>query len=129
MCFVTSKDLPESKSKGFDLDFPAYSSSFIFKSKCNFSFSISMRSCCSNLSLSISLCFSLSCSSISNLIFSCSKFLFFLSTSYPLIPMFPALFCPLALLSHVSISLHALHFLPLFCSHVLTLIFPSQPAF
>ena len=38
MCFVTSKELPASKGKGFDLDFPCYSSSFIFNSKCNFSF-------------------------------------------------------------------------------------------
>ena len=36
MCFVTSKDLPE--SKGFDLDFSSNSSSFIFNSNCNFSF-------------------------------------------------------------------------------------------
>ena len=44
MCFVTSKYLPESKGKGFDLDFPSHSSSFIYNSNCNFSCSISMRS-------------------------------------------------------------------------------------
>ena len=32
MCFVTSKDLPESRGKGFDLDFPSNSSSLIFNS-------------------------------------------------------------------------------------------------
>ena len=88
MYFVTSKVLLESKGKYFGLDFHCNSSSFIFNSKCNFSFSISMRSCislyfplisslnlsCSNFFLSISLCFSLSLSSISNLIFSCSNF-------------------------------------------------------
>ena len=36
MCFVTSKYLPESKGKGFDLDFPTNSSSFIFNSNCIF---------------------------------------------------------------------------------------------
>ena len=38
MCFVTSKDFPDSKAKGFDLDFHSNSSSFIFNSNCNFSF-------------------------------------------------------------------------------------------
>ena len=38
MCFVISKDLPESKDKGFDLDFPSNSSSFIFNSNCIFFF-------------------------------------------------------------------------------------------
>ena len=59
MCFVTSKYLPESKGKGFDLDFPTNSSSFICNSNCIFfSFSISMRS------------------SVLSFNFSCSIFLF-----------------------------------------------------
>ena len=36
MCFVTPKDLQESKGKGFDLDFPSNSSSFIYNSNCIF---------------------------------------------------------------------------------------------
>ena len=136
MCFVTSTVLLVFEGKDFSFDFPCNSSSFIFNSNCNFSFSISIRSSRS-LSFSLSrssiltlICpflfvfLSLYCPSISNLIFSYSNFL---STTYLLVLLFPALFFPLALLSHVSISFHALHFLPLFCLHVLTLIFPSQP--
>ena len=70
--FATPKVLLESKD--FGLDFPCNSSSFIFNSNCNFYFSISMRSSVSSLnfscyifSLSISICFFLSRSSISNL--------------------------------------------------------------
>ena len=78
MCFVTSKDLPESKGKGFDLDFPCNSSSFIFNSNCSFSFSILMRSC-------------LSFSSISSLNFSCSNFFFPFLFVFPS-PVLPFLF-------------------------------------
>ena len=140
MYFVTSKVLLESKGKYFGLDFHYYSSSFMFNSKCNFSFSISMRSClsfyfpsisslnlsCPNFSLSISLCFSLSLSSISNLIFSCSNFSLINLSSYSNISSLT-----LSSLSSFSRLNHSSHsaFLPLFCSHVLTLIFPSQLAF
>ena len=48
MCFVTTKILLESKGKGFGLHLPCFSCSF-FSLKCNFSFSISMRSFVSSL--------------------------------------------------------------------------------
>ena len=38
MCFVTSEVLLESKGKGFDLDFPCNSSSFIFNQSVFFHF-------------------------------------------------------------------------------------------
>ena len=52
-------------------------------------------------------------------------FQFFVSTTYLLVPMFQALFCPPALLARVLISLHAVHFLPLFCSHLIPSISPK----
>ena len=145
MCFVTSKILLQTKGKGFGLDLPCNSSSLIFNSK--YIFSLFQFQCILLFLALISYHFLQFLVLISHVLIFLFPFLFvFLSlilpfltlfslvliillTSYLLILMFPNLLCPLALLSHVSISLHALHFLPLFCSHVLTLIFPSQLAF
>ena len=106
MCFVTSKILLESKDKGFCLDLPCNSSSFIFNLECIFSFSNSMRYCCFNFYFLFPFLF----------VFP-SLVLSFL-TSFPLVLifLFPFLFLSqhpiLAFLCFQSYSILPLFFLP-----------------